>query len=136
MEIVALITWLIAAAFGAVMFRAWRARGEQGTTRIPANVIFGHFLLAGTGLVVWIIYVIADVEALTWVALILLLLVAVLGFTMFARWLPSYQARANASGGDAPVEGGFNVSVVALHGLFAVVTLVLVLLTALGVGES
>lgn len=136
MEIVALITWLIAAAFGAVMLRAWQARGEQGTTRIPANVIFGHFLLAGTGLVLWIIYVIADVDALAWVSLILLLLVAVLGFTMFARWLPTYQARGNASGGDTPVEGGFNVSVVALHGLFAVVTLVLVLLTTLGVGES
>lgn len=136
MEIVALITWIIAAAFGSVMLRTWQARGEQDTTRISANVILGHFLLAGTGLVVWIIYVIADVEALAWISLILLLVVAVLGFTMFARWLPTFQARANASGGDTPVESGFKVPVVALHGLFAVVTLVLVLLTTLGVGGS
>lgn len=131
MEIVALITWIITAGLGAVMFRAWLARGEQGTTRIPAGVIFGHFLLAGAGLVLWIIHVIAGGSALAWIALILLALVAVLGFAMFARWLPSFQARASASGGDAPVEGGFKVPVIALHGLFAVVTLVLVLLAAL-----
>jgi manganese efflux pump family protein len=136
MTIVALITWLITAALGFVMFWTWRARGEQGSTRIPQNVIFGHFLLADLGLILWIIYVFADVEALAWIALIILLLVAALGFTMFARWLPTYQARASASGGDTPVEGGFKVPVVMGHGLFAVVTLVLVLLTAFGVGES
>jgi manganese efflux pump family protein len=136
MTIVALITWLIAVTLGFTMFRTWQARGERGTTRIPSNVIFGHFLLADLGLVLWIIYVFADVEALAWIALILLLVVAALGFTMFARWLPTYQSRANSSGGDTPVEGGFRVPVVALHGLFAVVTLVLVLLTTLGVGES
>lgn len=137
MSIAALITWLITAALGFTMFRTWQARGEAGTTRIASRTIFGHLLLADAGLVLWVVYVIAKVTVLTWIAFVVLLVVAGAGFAMFARWLPTYQARATApSEGAAPVEGGFRVPVVAVHGLFAVVTLVLVLLTALGVGGS
>ena len=55
-----------------------------------------------------------------------LLPVAVLGFTMLARWLGSRRR--------ATPESRFPVPVVIGHGLFAATTLVLVLLTALGVG--
>jgi hypothetical protein len=58
---------------------------------------------------------------------------------MFAIWLRRRQARAGGTDIAAlgvPAEQHFPVSVVALHGLLAVTTVVLVLLTALGVGGS
>src|SRR5262245_14753168 len=156
MAIAALITWLITAVGGLVMLSIWISRGGQKaprTSKFPPGLIFGHFGLAATGLVLWIIYVITDTEALTWVSFIVLLPVALLGFTMFARWLPTYRssavvAAAHTAGGghagspggnsggnlSAPPEKHFPVAVVAGHGLLAATTLVLVLLTALGVG--
>jgi hypothetical protein len=80
-------------------------------------------------------------EALAWVALVLLLGVAVLGFTMVTRWRQERAALAvaptgSSAGAERPAEQHFPVPVVYLHGLLAVITLVLVLLTALGVGGS
>jgi hypothetical protein len=61
------------------------ARGASASspaTRFPAPV--GHFLLAAAGLVVWIVYLIAGKTPLAWAAFMVLLPVALLGFTMFA----------------------------------------------------
>ncbi|WP_404952752.1 hypothetical protein [Streptomyces sp. 147326] len=81
----------------------------------------------------WIIYVITEKRALAWTGFGLLLPVALLGFVMLARWIPVYRDRATATatGQNTPAEGHFPLPVVAGHGLAAVVTLVLVLLTAL-----
>ena len=146
MSIAALITWIVTALGGAYLLRTWLARGgvrqqRTGTTRFPAPVIFGHFLLAAAGLVVWIVYLIADTKALAWAAFIILLPVALLGFAMFARWIAVHRAStpATAAAGQessAPAESAFPLSVVLGHGLLAAVTLVLVLLAALGVGGS
>jgi hypothetical protein len=149
MAVVALITWLVTAAAGFYMLFTWISKGgirEPRSTRFPAPVIFGHFGLAAVGLVIWIIYTINDAEALSWTAFILLLPVAVLGFIMLARWLPTYQASRSAvavgAGADTEAatavsapERHFPIALVAGHGLFAVITLVLVLLSALEVGE-
>ncbi|MCX4649721.1 MULTISPECIES: hypothetical protein [unclassified Streptomyces] len=141
MDIAALITWVITALGGFYMLGTWLSRGgvKAGNSRLPVPVIFGHFALAAVGLVVWIIYVITDKDVLAWTAFGLLVPVALLGFAMLARWLPVHRARsaAAASGAESePAERYFPVSVVAGHGLFAVVTVVLVLLTALGIGGS
>ncbi|MGW5284657.1 hypothetical protein ACWERI_35340 [Streptomyces collinus] len=150
MDIAALIAWLITALGGFYMLGTWIQRGgirqqQTGTSRLPAPVVFGHFALAAIGLVVWILYVVADKSALAWTAFGLLLPVALLGFVMLARWIPVYRNRttvaaAPATGpgaeGAAPAERHFPLAVVLAHGLFAVVTLVLVLLTALGIGGS
>lgn len=45
-------------------------------------MIFGHPILAATGLIIWIIYLGSDSEGLRWVAFAILLVVAGLGFTM------------------------------------------------------
>jgi len=138
MGIAALITWVITALGGFYLLYTWISRGgprKPSTSHFPPALIFGHFSLAAIGLVLWIIYVITDSEALSWVAFVLLLPVAALGFTMLFRWLPTYRNRATAAA-DPPAERHFPVAVVGGHGLFAVVTVVLVLLTALGVGES
>ncbi|MGW7099633.1 hypothetical protein [Streptomyces sp. NPDC054838] len=139
MDIAALITWVITALGGFYMLGTWLSRGggRGGSSRLPVPVVFGHFALAAIGLVVWIVYVVSDKDALAWTAFGLLLPVALLGFTMFARWIPVYRSRTAASttGQQAePAERYFPVPVVAGHGLFAVVTVVLVLLTALGIG--
>jgi hypothetical protein len=142
MDLVALILWLITAVGGFVMLGIWIARGgpRAGTTHLPVPVLFGHFALAATGLVIWIIYLFTDTEALAWTAFVILVPVALLGFTMLARWIPVYRARATVSAGagggeqSTPPERYFPTYVVAGHGLFAVATVVLVLLTALGVG--
>jgi hypothetical protein len=141
MTIGALVTWLITALGGFYMLGTWIARGgvRGGTSRLPVPVIFGHFLLAAAGLVVWIIYVLADTAALAWTAFGLLLPVALLGFVMFFRWLavtrtPAVHTAAGAPGSAkaAPApEAAFPIPVVLAHGLFAVITLVLVILSAL-----
>ena len=143
MHLAALITWLITALGGFYLLGTWIARGalrNPGASRLPAPVLFGHFLLAAAGLVVWIVYLAADKRALAWTAFVLLLPVAVLGLAMFARWLPTVRSGravspAGAPGSAAPAaevpERHFPISVVLAHGLFAVTTVVLVLISAL-----
>src|ERR687887_98394 len=144
MKWAALIAWVLTAGGGFVLLSIWLQRGgmrqqQEGGNRIRPPLILSHFLLAATGLVIWIIYIVADKEALAWVALAILAVVAVLGFTMFAIWLRRRRARMAGAMETAtpgvPAEQHFPVSIVALHGILAVVTVVLVLLTALEVGE-
>ncbi|HEY7012483.1 MAG TPA: hypothetical protein VH480_07005 [Streptosporangiaceae bacterium] len=143
MTVAALITWLITALGGFYLLGTWLSRGgirqqQARTSRFPAPVIFGHFLLAATGLIVWIVYVAAHSKALAWTAFVILLPVALLGFTMFFRWIGVYRATpaavpATASTEVVPAERHLPVPVVLAHGALAATTLVLVLLAALGV---
>jgi manganese efflux pump family protein len=144
MKWAALIAWVLTAGGGFVLLTIWLARGgmqqqREGGSRIRPPLILSHFLLAAGGLVVWIIYLIADKDALAWIALAILGVVAVLGFTMFAIWWQRRQARGavrEAVSPDTPAEQHFPVAIVGLHGLLAVTTVVLVFLTAIGVGGS
>jgi hypothetical protein len=127
---------------GFVLLAIWLSRGgmQQGRepgSRIRPPLILGHFLLAATGLVIWIIYLASDSDALAWIAFAILAVVALLGWTMFAIWFQRRQRGAVAQAVDpgTPAEQHFPVSVVALHGLLAVTTVVLVFLTAIGVGD-
>ncbi|MEU5761217.1 hypothetical protein [Nocardia sp. NPDC047648] len=138
MAIAALILWLLTAVGGFVLLGTWIARGgarQPNSSHLPVPVVFGHFLLAVAGLIVWIAYLALDDDALAWVAFGLLIPVALLGFAMLLRWLPVYRARTDAEAPE-PAERRFPVAVVGGHGVFAVATVVLVLLTALGVGGS
>jgi hypothetical protein len=144
MKWAALITWVLTAGGGFVLLAIWLARGgmrqqEEGGNRIRPPLIMSHFLLAATGLVLWIIYLVNDSTTLAWIAFAALLVVALLGFTMFAIWLQRRRGRgavAEAVTPNTPAEQHFPVAVVGLHGLLAATTLVLVLLTAAGVGGS
>ena len=144
MEWIALITWILTAGGGFVLLAQWVARGghrqgrEQGT-RIRPPLLFSHFGLAATGLVLWIIYVATDSDVLAWIAFVLLAIVAVLGWTMFAIWVKRRQLRTApdvSTVGSEPPEQQFPVAIVTLHGILAVTTVVLVFLTAVGVGGS
>lgn len=148
MEWAALIAWIATAGGGFVMLAIWLSRGgmrqaNESGNRIRPPLILGHFLLAATGLVIWIIYIATESDALAWIALVLLAIVAVLGFTMFAIWYQRRQRGPAAATGvtgepgssQTPPEQHFPVPIVALHGLLAVTTVVLVFLTAIGVGD-
>jgi hypothetical protein len=150
MEWAALIAWVITAGGGFTLLALWLRNGgmaqqDQPGRRIRPPQIFSHFALAAGGLVVWIIYLITDSDVLSWVAFVVLVPVALLGFTMFALWLQRRQSATAATatpaaagprnGSAQPAEQRFPVPIVALHGLLAVTTVVLVLLTALGVGD-
>lgn len=140
MDIAALVLWVITALGGFYLLGTWISKGghrDVEGSRFPPPLIFGHFLLAAAGLVLWIIYVATDSDALAWISVVLLVLVALLGFTMFARWLPTYRGGAAQEGvaQGGPAERHFPVAIVAGHGLLGATTLVLVLLAALGVGE-
>jgi hypothetical protein len=142
MTVAALITWLITALGGFYLIGTWLSRGgirqqQSRTSRFPAPVIFGHFLLAAAGLIVWIVYVVAHTKALAWTAFIILLPVALLGFTMFFRWIGVYRATpapvpAATSTDAVPAERHLPIPVVLAHGALAATTLVLVLLAAIG----
>ena len=152
MKWAALIAWVLTAGGGFVLLSIWLARGglrqREPGSRIRPPLIFSHFLLAATGLVLWIVYIANDSKTVAWIAFAILAVVAVLGWTMFFIWFPRYQARqqsrptevtAHAATapmtGPEPAEQHFPVSIVALHGLLAVTTVVLVFLTAIGVGD-
>jgi hypothetical protein len=150
MTTVALFTGLAAATFGLFMFAIWLIEyGGQGTgsSRLPATVIFGHVFLATAGLAIWIVYLVADDDQLAVVSFAILLGAAALGLTMLRRWITVYRestvplvvgAGPEPGAGSAlratPAEGNFPLAVVVGHGLFAMATIVLVLLSVLGFG--
>lgn len=158
MAIAALVTWIIAAGFGFFMLGTWISRGgarADATSHFRPPVVFGHFILAAGGLVVWIIYVVNDSTPLAWVAFVDLLVVAVVGDVLVVRWTKdrrggSASTASAASGGrraggatmtaQAPnlqlAEQRIPTAAVILHGVFAVSTVVLVLLSALEIGGS
>jgi manganese efflux pump family protein len=144
MDIAALITWLITAVGGFVLLATWIARGALrspgGSTHFPPAAVFGHVLLAVAGLVVWLAYLATDSSGAAWAAFVILIPVALLGLSLFLRWLAGRRRQVAAvPAGPAPAavpaaataEQAFPVAVVVLHGLLAVTTVVLVLLAAL-----
>jgi hypothetical protein len=136
---------------------------RAAATRLPVPVISGHAMLAICGLVVWVSYLITGDDQFAWATLAILAAVTSLGVTMATRWVVVYRssarparpglatATAGAGGmrtaglGDAsdrgreilvPPERHFPLAVVIGHGVFAFTTVVLVLLTTLGVGGT
>jgi manganese efflux pump family protein len=144
MKWAALITWILTAGGGSFMLALWLKNGGQRQAdtpgdRIRPQRIFTHFGLAATGLVLWIIFLASDSDVLAWIAFAVLLVVALLGFTMLATWLRERSAQPAVAGATAtdarPAEQHFPTAVVGAHGVLAAVTLILVLLVAAGVGD-
>ncbi len=139
MAIAALVAWALTALGGFYMLAKWVGGGghrRESSTKLAPGLIFGHFLLAAAGLVLWIIYVVIDSKTVGWIAFIALLPVALLGFIMLARWIPAYRKRTAAPDAGSVPERAFPVAVVVAHGALAVTTLVLVLLANLNNATS
>jgi hypothetical protein len=140
LDFAALGAWILAAASGSRILSAWFFRGgnrrrRTGGSGVPAVVIFGHFALAATGLLVWIIYLVTGWAAVAWTAVGLLLPVAGLGMAMVTIGLPGERAAATTAG-PAAVRRPPSALVVVGHGLLAAATILLVLLAALGASGS
>jgi hypothetical protein len=171
MGFVALFTWSGAALAGLYMLAVWLIENDvskrgAAPSRLPVPVMITHMLLAVTGLLVWVAYLLLDERKLAWAAVGILAMIVLLGLTMFARWIPVYRGTAVAAGTPAgavgvpagaagrpaggggpmpgsraaayevPAEGNFPVFMVFAHGLLAMSTLVLVVLTTIGIGGS
>ena len=152
MVFVALISWILTVSAGLYLLAIWLIEYDIGApggavTRLPRTVISGHGLLASSGLLVWIGYLIVDRDMLGWIALGTLVAVILLGLTMLGRWILVRRALTAAlrarprdvfapARAAAPAESHFPVPVVVAHGVLAFSTITLVLLTVLGVGGS
>ena len=150
MSIAALITWVITAAFGFFMLVRWATRGglrrvPGAETHLPPVRVFSHFGLAAAGLVVWIIYLVTNSMLLAWIAFADLVLVAIIGLVMVRQWAKDGRAAmaATTAGAVRSDAGGVDLAEqhiprppVVLHGIFAVSTVILVLLAALGIGPT
>ena len=143
MPIAALVTWIITALIGSFMLIRWVSRGglrRQGAaTHFPPARVFTHFGLAAAGLTLWISYLVTGSTVVAWIAFAALVPVALLGGLLVRRWVKD--GRAAMRGDTAPdgvelAEQHIPRPPVVLHGIFAVSTFVLVLLSALGVGEG
>lgn len=89
----ALITWLLDAGSGAYMLSTWIARGglrRQRATgdRLGSLIVFTHFGMASTGLLVWAIYLATQWALLGWLAVGLLMVVIGLGISTVTLWTP------------------------------------------------
>jgi manganese efflux pump family protein len=101
---VTLITWLIDAGSGGYMLRTWIARGglrrQRASDRLAPRVVFGHFGMATTGLLVWLSYLATGWIVLAWLAVGLLMLVIGLGVSTVTVWtpFPAHRAGADSAG--------------------------------------
>lgn len=141
MRYAALGTWVLAALMGGYLLATWIANGGlhpragERPSRFAPQLIFGHGGLAATGLAVWISYLVVRTTVLAWASLGVLALVAVLGATMFGLWLRAGHGRPrgrHVAGPRHAAEDHFPPPAVIVHGVFAVSTVALVLVTALG----
>jgi len=141
MSIAALIAWMATVLVGLVLLIVWlmeydREFQSAAATRLPVPVISAHALLGIGGLLVWAFYLVGDEEQLAWGTVADLGIVVLLGLIMAARWIGVHRAYAAPDSAASmvirvPPERHFPRSVVAIHGILAVSTLVLVVLSVL-----
>jgi hypothetical protein len=129
-EIAALVLWVLTAGLGFYLLARWLSDGglrRQGTkvTRFPAVLILGHPTLAVLALATWVVFLLTSRIVYAWSAFGGLIVVDLLGFVMFTRWLTGRGGK-HARGGQ-----GFPTVAVLAHGAVAISTFVLVLLTAI-----
>jgi hypothetical protein len=142
MSVAALFTWIATIFAGLTLLVIWiieydREFQSAAATRLPVPVISAHVLLGMGGLLLWVAYLLLDQQLLAWATIAALVVVAILGLVMAARWIRVYRAYADpgpsfSRSNVAPPERSFPLPVVVAHGLLALTTVVLVLFTVLG----
>lgn len=156
LRVAALVAWLVTATAGSYLLAGWlrhgglrrgRAGGRPGG--MPPVIILGHFGVAVTGLGLWIAFMASNLTALAWTAAALLLPTAGLGMATLVTALPEPAEAASPAAAEgaadpgglatriaataAPARVRMPVTVIALHGVLATATMLLVLLAAIGV---
>jgi hypothetical protein len=152
----ALIAWIVTAAAGSYLLAGWLAAGGLRRRRPAASLVpvtvLSHFGLAVAGLGLWIAFVITGTRVLAWVGVGLIVLIAGLGMGARSAALPEPGRNASPAGpgsaGPGPgsaarvqpqadrrsAKAGTPVAVIAVHGMLATATILLVLLAAIGAG--
>jgi hypothetical protein len=136
MSTIALFAWIATVLVGLVLLIIWlmeydREFQSAAATRLPVPVISAHALLGIGGLLVWGFYLLTDEESLALPTVADLGVVVVLGLIMAARWVGVYRGYASPDSSPGmvitvPPERHFPRSVVAIHGILAAATVVLV----------
>jgi hypothetical protein len=144
----ALAAWIVTAAAGSYLLAGWLADG--GLRRRPARVpgvppvlIMSHFAVALAGLGIWIAFVATDVPVLAWIAAGMILPAAGLGMAALGAALPGPAASPEPTSAGpalatrtaataAPARVAAPVTVIAVHGVLATATILLVVLAAIG----
>jgi hypothetical protein len=136
MSTVALFTWMATVALGLILLIIWLMeydRDFQSTaaTRLPVQLISTHALLGTCGLVIWGFYLVTDSNPLAWASVADLSVVVVLGSLMAVRWVGVYRSYAAPASMPTtvitvPPERHFPRPVILIHGIFATVTISLV----------
>jgi manganese efflux pump family protein len=137
LDLAALAAWVLTASAGAYLLAGWlrswlAARGRRRRPRVPdAATAFtvGHFGLALTGLGIWIGFVATRLAVLAWTAAGMVVIIAGLGMAVLAAALPEPSQSAAPVGRSRPP-----VVVIAVHGMLATLTILLVVLAAIGTG--
>jgi manganese efflux pump family protein len=128
----ALIAWVLTALGGATMLAQWlRHGGAKQREGIRPTRVLAHAGLAVLGLILWIAFVVSDERRLAWIAVVLLLVVGLIGATMFAIWMRGRNRREHTL---VPAETAFPLPVVLGHGVLALATVTLAILAASGIG--
>ncbi len=134
MSSIAAALWLTTAIVGSYMLSrsVSASRNAAGATvsDLPPLVTFLHPTLALSGLAVFGVYMATASEPLAWIAFADLLLVSVLGELLFHKWLKG-RKRSAGPVDRFPAEQSIPVEIVALHGLLAGATILLVFVVAL-----
>ena len=136
MSTIALFTWMATVALGLILLIIWLMeydRDFQSTaaTRLPVPLISTHALLGIGGLVVWGFYLATDSDPLAWTSVGDLGVVGLLGSLMAVRWVGVYRSYAAPASMPTtvvavPPERHFPRPVIVIHGIFATVTIGLV----------
>jgi hypothetical protein len=138
MSAIALLAWVVTLLGGLFLLAIWLieydpAIQRSAATRLPVPVISGHALLALGGLILWITSLVTEERIFAYATLAVLAGVVSLGITMAVRWARVRRAKPDPM---VPPERHFPLPVVIGHGVFAATTVVLVLLTTLGIGGT
>jgi manganese efflux pump family protein len=134
MAVAALGSWILTAGWGVYLLSRWLPGGVFGGrwALLPGRLIYGHILLATAGLGAWVWYVYTESYRVGWASVLAISMVAAIGYVRFVQWLPKYgQHAARERVPGSPAARDFPYGAVLLHGMWAAVTLVLVLVTVL-----
>ena len=99
-------------------------RDAANPSRLPNAIVFSHASLASASFVLWLFYVVLQTSALAWTAAAVVVVVIALGVGMFFRWLP----QPHHPVATPTAEQELSVAAVAIHGVLATATAVLVVL--------
>jgi hypothetical protein len=147
-RLAALAAWLATAIPGAYLLTGWLAR--DGRRRViprpgvPSAVPIGHAALAITGLLIWIAFTVTSAAALAWADVGVTWVIAGLGMATLLAASSEQRVIGTSTQGAAlvvvtktsttPFPTRAPVIAIALHGILATLTILLVLVSAVGIG--